>query len=87
MRRASVTSRPRRRIPTRIPTRLGRSSTASTLRPSTAGTAANGSDGDQSVDHYEHTSEPGVEPSVAIERDEDGEVVRDEQYEQPRGDR
>ena len=54
---------------------------------STAGTAANGTDGDQSVEHYEHTSEPGVETERRYERDEDGEVVRDEQYEQPRGDR
>ena len=60
---------------------------------STAGTAATGTDGatdadrDQSVEHYEHTSEPGVETERRFERDEDGEVVRDEQYEQPRGDR
>ena len=54
---------------------------------STAGTAATDTDGDQSVEHYEHTSEPGVETERRFERDENGEVVRDEEYEQPRGDR
>ena len=43
--------------------------------------------GDQSVEHYEHTEAPGVERERRFERDEDGEVVRDEEYEQPRTDR
>jgi len=53
----------------------------------TAGTSGDQSVGDESVEHYEHTSEPGVERERRFERDEDGEVVRDEEYEQPRGDR
>ena len=40
--------------------------------------------GDQSVEHYERTSEPGVERERRFERDEQGDVVRDEQIEQPR---
>jgi len=51
----------------------------------TAGTDTAGTD--QSVEHYEHTSEPGVERERRFERDEDGEVVRDDEYEQPRGNR
>jgi FtsZ-interacting cell division protein ZipA len=51
------------------------------------GTAAAGTSGDQSVDHYERTSDAGGEHERRFERDEDGEVVRDEQFEQPRGDR
>jgi F0F1-type ATP synthase membrane subunit b/b' len=39
---------------------------------------------DQSVEHYEHTDAPGMERERRFERDEDGEVVRDEEYEQPR---
>ena len=41
-----------------------------------AGTDTAGTD--QSVEHYEHTSEPGGERERRFERDEDGEVVRDE---------
>jgi F0F1-type ATP synthase membrane subunit b/b' len=43
--------------------------------------------GDQRVEHYEHTDAPGMERERRFERDEDGEVVRDEEYEQPRSDR
>ena len=39
---------------------------------------------DESVEHYEHTDAPGMERERRFERDEDGEVVRDEEYEQPR---
>ena len=47
--------------------------------------AAGGTGGtDQSVEHYERTSEPGVERERRFERDEQGEVVRDEQVEEPR---
>jgi len=48
--------------------------------------AAGGTTGgtDQSVEHYEHTSEPGVERERRFERNEEGEVVRDEQVEEPR---
>jgi F0F1-type ATP synthase membrane subunit b/b' len=42
---------------------------------------------DESVEHYEHTDAPGVERERRYERDEDGEVVRDEEYEKPRADR
>ena len=50
-----------------------------------AETATNG--GDQSVEHYERTDAPDMERERRFERDQDGEVVRDEQYEQPRTDR
>jgi F0F1-type ATP synthase membrane subunit b/b' len=58
----------------------------------TTGTAETGATtapagGDQSVEHYERTEAPDVERERRFERDEDGEVVRDEEYEQPRGDR
>jgi FtsZ-interacting cell division protein ZipA len=46
--------------------------------------ASIGADGDQSVEHVEHTSTPGAERERRFERDEDGEVVRDEEFEQPR---
>jgi F0F1-type ATP synthase membrane subunit b/b' len=42
---------------------------------------------DQSVEHYERTSEPGAERERRFERDEEGDVVRDETYEQPRTNR
>jgi F0F1-type ATP synthase membrane subunit b/b' len=62
--------------------------TAGADRPTaTNGPTAAGTTGDQSVEHYERTSEPGVDRERRFERDEDGEVVRDEEYEQPRGDR
>jgi multidrug efflux pump subunit AcrA (membrane-fusion protein) len=50
------------------------------------GTGPTGTTGgsDQSVEHYERTSEPGVERERRFERDEQGEVVRDEQAEHPR---
>lgn len=49
----------------------------------TAGTT--GADGtDQSVEHYERTSEPGMERERRFERDEQGQVVRDEEREHPR---
>ena len=43
-----------------------------------------GSSGDQSVEHYERTSDSDVERERRFERDEEGDVVRDETYEQPR---
>jgi F0F1-type ATP synthase membrane subunit b/b' len=43
--------------------------------------------GDQSVEHYERTSEPEVERERRFARDEQGDVVRDETYEQPRTNR
>lgn len=52
----------------------------------TGGTAA-GTDRDQSVEHYEHTDAPGAERERRFERNEEGEVVRDEEYERPRTDR
>ncbi len=45
---------------------------------------ATGGAGDQSVEHYEHTSEAGMERERRFERNEDGEVVRDEEVEEPR---
>jgi F0F1-type ATP synthase membrane subunit b/b' len=53
----------------------------------TTGTTGTDIDGDQSVEHYEHTSEPGMERERRFERDEEGDVVRDEEYERPRTDR
>jgi hypothetical protein len=47
-----------------------------------AGTGAAGTD--ERVEHYEHTSEPGMERERRFERDAEGNVVRDEEYEQPR---
>jgi hypothetical protein len=40
--------------------------------------------GDQSVEHYERTSDPNVEREQRFERDQEGDVVRDETYERPR---
>jgi F0F1-type ATP synthase membrane subunit b/b' len=42
---------------------------------------------DQSVDHYERTSERDAEHERRFERDEQGDVVRDETYEEPRTNR
>ena len=53
----------------------------------TTGAAPAGASDDQSVEHHEHTSEAGEERERHFERDSNGEVVRDEEYEQPRGDR
>jgi F0F1-type ATP synthase membrane subunit b/b' len=53
----------------------------------TADTAAADTGGDQRVEHYEHTDAPGMERERRFERDEDGEVVRDEEYEEPRRER
>ncbi len=53
----------------------------------TTGAAPAGTSNDQSVEHHEHTSEAGEERERHFERDSNGEVVRDEEYEQPRGDR
>jgi hypothetical protein len=39
--------------------------------------------GDQSVEHYERTSEPGMEHERRFERDEQGNVVRDDEVERP----
>jgi hypothetical protein len=44
-------------------------------------------DDDQSVEHYERTADSDVEHERRFERNDNGEVVRDEQYEQPRTDR
>jgi hypothetical protein len=59
-------------------------STGATDTPRTAGTASATTADDQSVEHYERTEAPGMEHERRFERDEDGEVVRDEEYEQPR---
>jgi F0F1-type ATP synthase membrane subunit b/b' len=56
-------------------------------RADTAATTGAATGGDQSVEHYEHTDAPGMERERRFERDEDGEVVRDEEYEQPRRER
>jgi hypothetical protein len=54
----------------------------------TGGAATTGdAGGDQSVEHYERTSEPGMERERRFERDEDGEVVRDEERQEPRTNR
>jgi FtsZ-interacting cell division protein ZipA len=53
----------------------------------TTGATADRTEGDQSVEHYERTDAPGTEHERRFERNEEGEVVRDEQYEQPRTDR
>jgi F0F1-type ATP synthase membrane subunit b/b' len=59
----------------------------------TAGTGPAGTDQpdvpgrDQSVEHYERTSEPDAERERHFERDSEGDVVRDESYEQPRTNR
>ena len=53
----------------------------------TSAAAPAGTSDDQSVEHHEHTSEAGEERERHFERDSNGEVVRDEEYEQPRGDR
>jgi F0F1-type ATP synthase membrane subunit b/b' len=58
------------------------SGTAGTTGPTAART-----DRDKSVEHYEHTDAPGMERERRFERNEEGEVVRDEEYEQPRTDR
>jgi F0F1-type ATP synthase membrane subunit b/b' len=59
--------------------------TGTTGSTGTAGTT--GADRDQSVEHYERTDAPGMERERRFERNEEGEVVRDEEYEQPRTDR
>jgi FtsZ-interacting cell division protein ZipA len=66
-----------------------RAQTGTTGTPDTTGTTGTtgGAAGDQSVEHYEHTSEPGVERERRFERDEEGEVLRDDEYERPRTDR
>jgi len=51
------------------------------------GATDTGTTGDQSVEHYEHTDAPGMERERRFERDEEGDVVRDEEYEKPRTDR
>jgi hypothetical protein len=53
----------------------------------TTGSTAAGTTGDESVEHYERTDAPGMERERRFERNEEGEVVRDEEYEQPRTDR
>ena len=54
--------------------------TTDTGTPRTTGAAGT----DESVEHYERTSEPGVEHERRFERDEEGQVVRDEEFERPR---
>jgi hypothetical protein len=49
-----------------------------------AGTDTGTAGTDRSVEHYERTSEPGVERERRFERDDQGEVVRDEEIEHPR---
>jgi F0F1-type ATP synthase membrane subunit b/b' len=51
------------------------------------GTATTTGDEDQSIEHYERTADSDVEHERRFERNDNGEVVRDEQYEQPRTDR
>jgi hypothetical protein len=54
----------------------------------TAATGTTGAEtGDQSVEHYERTSSPDMEQERRFERNEEGEVVRDDQYEEPRTNR
>ena len=54
----------------------------------TAGTGTQDVSGtDQSVEHYERTSEPEADRERRFERDEQGDVVRDETYEEPRTNR
>jgi FtsZ-interacting cell division protein ZipA len=49
------------------------------------GTAAEGAaSGGEAVSHHEHTETPDVERERRFERNEEGEVVRDEEYEEPR---
>jgi hypothetical protein len=51
------------------------------------GTAGTEAGGGQSVEHYERTSTPEGERERRFERDEQGDVVRDDEYEQPRPNR
>jgi hypothetical protein len=60
----------------------GTAETAGTGSATGADTGAAGDD--RSVEHYERTSEPGVERERRFERDQQGEVVRDEEVEHPR---
>jgi hypothetical protein len=53
---------------------------ADTGRTATTGATTD----DQSVEHYERTSAPEGEHERRFERNEEGEVVRDEEYEEPR---
>jgi F0F1-type ATP synthase membrane subunit b/b' len=53
----------------------------------THSTTAQTGAGDQSVEHYERTSDPEVERERRFARDEQGDVVRDETYEKPRTNR
>ena len=56
---------------------------ADTETTGTTGTTGATTD-DQSVEHYERTSAPEGEHERRFERNEEGEVVRDEEYEEPR---
>ena len=49
-----------------------------------AGAAGAGAAGGGAVEHHEHTSTPSTEHERRFERNEQGEVVRDEEYEEPR---
>jgi F0F1-type ATP synthase membrane subunit b/b' len=44
-------------------------------------------DPDEVAAQFDHTNEPGMERERRFERNEDAEVVRDEEYERPRTDR
>jgi F0F1-type ATP synthase membrane subunit b/b' len=60
---------------------------AQTGTTATTGATADDTDRDQSVEHSERTDAPGMERERRFERDEGGDVVRDEEYEKPRSDR
>ena len=64
--------------------RRAQTGTAGTTGTAGATGATETSGGDQSVEHYEHTSEPGVERERRFERDADGNIIRDDELEQPR---
>jgi hypothetical protein len=52
-----------------------------------AGTGAAGTgatEGEGPVQHYEHTETPSEERERRLERDEQGQIVRDEEYQEPR---
>jgi F0F1-type ATP synthase membrane subunit b/b' len=68
------------------PDTAGAAGTAETA--DATGTRPAGTDGgDQSVEHYERTSDSDMERERRLERNEEGDVVRDETHEQPRTNR
>ena len=64
----------------------GGADTGRTGTTGTTGTTGATTD-DQSVEHYERTSAPEGEHERRFERNEEGEVVQDEEYEEPRTNR